>query len=126
MPYPPARRWKRPRSTETAMGCLEDLTAAVEAQTAKIDALAAEVAELRQKVAPSREIYRLRDLAELPESPSLKVLRNHPERQPAGGVPDGYRGGAKAWYAATVAEWRRQLAPGPAAEPFESRLRVVQ
>ncbi len=108
------------------MGILESMAAAIETQTAKINALAAEVAELRQKVAPAREIYTLRALSELPESPSLKSLYNRPELQPRGGVPDGYRGGAKAWYAATVAEWRRQLAPGPAAEPFESRLRVVQ
>lgn len=95
------------------MGVLEDLTAAVEAQSAKIDALAAEVTELRQKVAPSREIYTLADLAELPESPSLKTLRNCPDRQPNAGRPDGYHGAAKAWYRETVDLWRRLLSPDP-------------
>ena len=99
------------------MGALEDLTAAVTAQGKQLEALAAEIAELRAKVAPTREIYTLRDLVELPESPSLKTLRNHPERQPNGGIADGYRGGQKAWTASTILGWRRQLSPRPEGEP---------
>lgn len=95
------------------MGILEDLLAAIEALSKKIDALTSEVAQLRQKVAPQREIYTLRDLAELPESPRLKTLRNNPARQPNGGQPDGYKGAAKCWYAETVLTWRRKLSPGP-------------
>jgi hypothetical protein len=95
------------------VGLLEDLVARIEAQSVKIDALASEVAELRQKVVPSREIFTLRDVAALPESPSLKVLRNNPSRQPNGGQADGYRGSQKCWTAATVENWRRQLSPRP-------------
>lgn len=103
------------------MGVLEDLLATIETQTAKIDALAAEVAALREKVAPTREIYALHDLAELPESPSLKTLRNNPARQPNGGQPDGYRAGQRCWYRETVETWRRQLSPRSDSMP-----RVIQ
>jgi hypothetical protein len=99
------------------VGILEDLVGRIETQSVKIDALAAEIAELRAKVAPSREIWTLADLAELPESPSLKTLRNCTARQPNGGVPDGFRGAQKAWYAETVLAWRRQLSPRPDTAP---------
>lgn len=99
------------------MGVLEDLVSAIEAQSAKIDALAAEVGQLREKVAPSREIFTLRDIAALPESPSLHTLRNNPGRQPNGGQADGYRGTQKAWYRQTVDGWRRSLAPRPEVAP---------
>ena len=95
------------------MGILEDLTAAVSSLSSRVGELAAEVSELRAKVAPAREIYTLHDLAELPESPSLKSLRNRPELQPNGGIPDGYKGSSKAWLAATVLAWRHELAPRP-------------
>jgi hypothetical protein len=95
----------------------EDILSTLEAQSAKIDALAAEVAQLRAKVEPAQEIYSLRDLAELPGSPSLSSLRNRPELQPHGGIPDGYRGSLKSWYRETVESWRRQLSPGPDVPP---------
>lgn len=95
------------------MPILEDLLLAVETQSAKIDLLREEVRELQQKVAPSREIFTLRDLAELPEAPSLKTMRNRPELQPNRGQADGYRGAQKAWRAETVEAWRRQLSPLP-------------
>ncbi|MGD0728182.1 MAG: hypothetical protein ABSB63_21870 [Spirochaetia bacterium] len=95
------------------MGALEDLTAAVSSLSSRVGELAAEVAELRAKVAPSREVYTLHDLAELPESPSLKSLQNRRELQPNGGQADGFRGSQKAWYRATVEAWRRELAPRP-------------
>ena len=104
------------------MGVFEDLLATLQAQGEKIDALAGEVRQLRAKIEPAREVYTLADLAELPESPSLKSLRNHPERQPNGGVADGYRGQAKCWLRPTVEAWRRELQPAPADAP---RLRVV-
>ena len=106
-------------------GVLEDLKAAVEVQSAMIDALTREVAALREKIQPQREVFGLRDLAELPESPSLKVLRNHPERQPNHGLADGYRGASKCWRAETVLAWRRELMPGPSGAP-QSGLHIVQ
>ena len=103
------------------MGALEDLTAAVEAQGKQIEQLTVEISQLRQKVAPSREVYTLADLAELPEAPSLKTLRNNPSRQPNAGQPDGYRGAQKAWLAASVTAWRRELAPAPSTFPHVVR-----
>jgi hypothetical protein len=107
----------------TAVGLLEDLASSITAQSAKIEALSAQIAELRAKVAPQREIYTLSDLAELPESPSLKTLRNNPDRQPNAGQPDGYRGAAKAWRRETVEAWRRQLAPRPDSTPLLKMVR---
>ncbi len=99
------------------MGILEDLAAAIEAQSRKIEQLTAAVAELREKVLPQREVYTLRDLAELPEAPALHTLRNSPARQPNRGQADGYKGAQKAWRRATVEAWRRELTPGPSAAP---------
>jgi hypothetical protein len=103
------------------MGILEDISARLETQSAKIEMLRIEIAELREKVAPQRQVFTLHDLVELPESPSLKTLRNHPERQPNAGQPDGYRGTAKAWYRSSVETWRRQLSPAPDSTPHVVR-----
>ena len=95
------------------MGLLEEIAASLQALVSRVDALAGEVAELRAKIQPSREIWTLKNLADLPESPSYKTLLNNPSRQPRGGIPDGYRGSARCWYASTVQAWRRELAPAP-------------
>lgn len=94
-------------------GILEELAEAIHAQGRQLEALTAEVSQLREKVQPTRTVYMLRDLVELPEAPSLKTLRNCPERQPNGGQPDGFKGTQKAWYRETVEAWRRNLAPRP-------------
>lgn len=94
-------------------GAIEQLTALVEAQTATLAGLADLVRGLSDRINPTRETYTLADLAVLPESPSLKTLRNNPDRQPNGGVPDGYAGSKKAWRRETVEAWRRQLSKSP-------------
>jgi hypothetical protein len=94
-------------------GILEELAEAIHSQSRQLEALTAAVSQLREKVQPTREIYTLRDLAERPEAPGLKTLRNCPDRQPNAGQPDGYRGAQKCWYAETVLAWRRQLSPRP-------------
>lgn len=95
------------------MGILEELRDEVRTLNESIGKQAAEIAALREKIQPGREVYRLKDLVELPEAPALKTLRNNPARQPRGGVPDGYAGREKAWRRDTVLEWRRQLAENP-------------
>lgn len=100
------------------MGAIEALQAAVEAQSTVIASLTTEVMQLREKIEPTRETYTLADVAALPESPSLKTLRNYPARQPNYGKPDGYVGSRKAWYRETVEAWRRQLSPAPGGRGF--------
>ncbi len=94
------------------MSELEQLTALVEAISVKIDAI-------ERRVLPVRETYTLEELAELPEAPSLKTLRNNPARQPNRGKEDGFRGGRKAWHRETVERWRQQLSkyPEPRGKP---------
>lgn len=94
------------------MSDFERLIELVEALSAKIDII-------ERRVLPARETYTLVELAELPEAPSLKTLRNNPARQPNHGKEDGYRGGRKAWHRETVEKWRRQLSkyPEPRGKP---------
>ncbi len=92
-------------------GVLEDLAAA-------LADLRAELAALRENRLPTREVYTLADLAELPEAPCIKTLRNNPGRQPNYGKPDGYVGTRKAWHRETVEAWRRQLSPAPEGRGF--------
>lgn len=94
-------------------GLLEAIAEKLEAQAAAITELGGVVAALTEKIAPARESYSLRDLAELPDSPPLATLRSHPERQPNGGEPDGYRGREKRWRRSTVEKWRRELSAAP-------------
>ena len=94
-------------------GAIEDLTAAVAAQAERLAELSVVVLALSEKVSPHRETYTLADVAELPEAPSLKTLRNNQARQPRGGVPDGYIGSKKAWHRETVEAWRRELSHEP-------------
>jgi hypothetical protein len=95
-------------------GALESLAEKVEAQAAAIAELGGIVAALAEKIVPTREIFSLRDVAELPESPPLATLRSHPARQPNHGKPDGYRGREKCWRRETVSAWRRELSAAPA------------
>jgi hypothetical protein len=96
------------------MGVLEAIAEKQDVLAAAIAELGGVVAALSEKITPSREIYTLHDLATLPESPSLKTLRNNQARQPNGGKPDGYRGREKCWLRETVEAWRRELASTPA------------
>jgi hypothetical protein len=99
-------------------GALEDLTAAVQAQGEQIAALTAQLDELAKKIQPRRAVWTLKDLAELPESPSIKTLYNwrskSPEKLPGHGKPDGFtRDSLAGWLDETVQAWRRQLMPMP-------------
>ena len=96
------------------MGVLESIAEKQDALAAAIAELGGVVAALSEKITPTREVYTLRDLAELPESPSLKTLRNNQARQPNHGKPDGYRGREKCWTRETVEAWRRELSAAPA------------
>jgi FtsZ-binding cell division protein ZapB len=103
-------------------GLFEDLQAAVAAQTKTIAELALAVEGLKEKIAPTREVFTLREIAELPEAPSLKSLQNWrstaPWKLPGHGRPDGYsRNGLAAWRRETVEAWRRELAPSPFGRP---------
>jgi hypothetical protein len=101
-------------------GLLESIAEKQDVLAAAIAELGGVVAALSEKVEPVRQVYSLADLAALPESPSLKTLRNNQARQPKGGKdrkagePDGYRGREKCWYRETVEAWRRELASAPA------------
>jgi len=95
-------------------GLLESIAEKQDVLAAAIAELGGVVAALSEKVEPTRQIYSLADLAALPESPSLKTLRNNQARQPNGGKPDGYRGREKCWHRETVEAWRRELSAAPA------------
>lgn len=91
------------------MNILDEIAGKIEALSVSNEQLRQEVALLREKVAPAMEVYTLRDLAALPGSPSVKTLRNNPDRQPRHGEPDGFKGREKAWKRETVEEWRCKL-----------------
>lgn len=95
-------------------GILESFAEKIDAQAAAIAELGGVVAALAEKIEPTRQVYTLTDIAALPESPSLKTLRNNQARQPNGGKPDGYRGREKCWHRETIDAWRRELSAAPA------------
>jgi hypothetical protein len=100
------------------MGILEELRDEVHALNEKIEKQNAEIMELREKIQPSREVYTLKDLADLPGVVSLKALQNYrrsaPQRLPGHGKPDGFaHNGEAAWRRETVMAWLAELAPNP-------------
>jgi hypothetical protein len=96
------------------MGLLEDVALKLDTLLAETVALKTEIAALHDRVMPDREIFTLRNIAALPGSPSLKTLRNCPDRQPKHGQPDGYAGREKAWRRETVEAWRGKILRTPA------------